>query len=202
MRRFTPDETAEMAEILKNDGVISVPTDTVYGLCARMDSRLAQEHLRDIKHRPRDKAFPIMCRDQAQIEEIATVTDLAKEVISRCMPGPLTVILKKRDHIPAYVNGGMDTLAVRMATSPALERLIEAVGCPLFMTSANLSGEKTCENLDEIEIACPGLDGMMEGAAAFGEASTIADCTGDEIVILRRGPLSLDDLKGEQTNGR
>lgn len=201
MRRFTQNEIAEIAEILKNDGVISVPTDTVYGLCARMDSQAAQEHLRDIKHRPADKAFPVMCRDLAQIEEIAEVSDAARDIIQRLMPGPLTVILKKKPHVPDYVNGGMDTLAIRMATSPALAELIAAVGVPLFMTSANRSGEKTCTGLDEIEHACPGLDGMMEGSTAFGQASTIADCTADEVRILREGPLDLAALKGE-TDGR
>ena len=82
-------------------------------------------------------------------------------------------------------------------TSDALARLIEAVGVPLFMTSANRSGEKTCTDLDEIERACPGLDGMMEGSTAFGKASTIADCTKEEVRILREGPLDLADLKGE-----
>ena len=117
MRRFAQNETAAMAEILKNDGVISVPTDTVYGLCARMDSLAAQEHLRDIKHRPREKAFPIMCRDLEQIRQIAEVSEMAEDIIRRWMPGPLTVILKKKDHVPSYVNGGMDTLAIRMATA-------------------------------------------------------------------------------------
>ena len=191
-----------MAEILKNDGVISVPTDTVYGLCARMDSLAAQEHLRDIKHRPKEKAFPIMCRDLDQIKQIAEVSEMAEDIIRRWMPGPLTVILKKKDHVPAYVNGGMDTLAIRMATSDALAELIRATGCPLFMTSANRSGEKTCENLDEIDLACPDLDGMMEGSTAFGRASTIADCTQEEVRILRAGPLTLEQLKGEDKNGR
>jgi len=197
MRRFAQDEIAEMAEILKNDGVISVPTDTVYGLCARMDSLAAQEHLRDIKHRPADKAFPVMCKDLQQIEEIAEVNPAARDIITRLMPGPLTVVLRKKPDVADYVNGGMETLAIRMATSDALARLIEAVGVPLFMTSANRSGEKTCTDLDEIERACPGLDGMMEGSTAFGKASTIADCTKEEVRILREGPLDLADLKGE-----
>ena len=202
MRRFAQNETAAMAEILKNDGVISVPTDTVYGLCARMDSLAAQEHLRDIKHRPKEKAFPIMCRDLEQIRQIAEVSEMAEDIIRRWMPGPLTVILKKKDHVPSYVNGGMDTLAIRMATSDALAELIRETGCPLFMTSANRSGEKTCTNLDEIELACPDLDGMMEGSTAFGQASTIADCTQEEVRILRPGPLTLEQLKGEDKNGR
>ena len=197
IRRFGIDEIPEMAEILKHDGVISVPTDTVYGLCARMDSLHAQEHLRDIKNRPKDKAFPIMCKDLEQIETIAEVSDRAKKIILRFMPGPLTVILKKKPDVPEWVNGGMDTLAIRMATSKELAELIEQTGSPLYMTSANQSGEKTCTDLDEIEHACPGLDGMMEGNTAFGKASTIADLTGENIAVLREGPLTIEELEGE-----
>ena len=177
MRRFREEETEELAEILNHDGVISVPTDTVFGVCARMDSEAAQEHLRDVKHRPLTKAFPIMCSDEAQIKTVAEVTPLGEKMIRAFMPGPVTLILKKKAEVPAYVNGNMETLAVRMATSEPVKKLIEAVGCPLFMTSANQSGQPVCTSLDEIEHACPDLDGMMEGEPHFGEASTIFDCT-------------------------
>ena len=195
MRRFQQNETAEMAAVLKKDGVISVPTDTVYGVCARMDSEQAEHNLREVKHRPKAKSFPLMCSDLDQIRTVAEVDARAEKIIQAFMPGPLTVILKKKENIPAYVNGGMDTLAIRLAPSEAVKNLIAAVGCPLFMTSANQSGQPTCTSLDEIEEQCPLLDGMMEGDVHFGQASTIVDCTKEELVILRKGPLSLEQLK-------
>lgn len=195
MRRFREEETEELAEILNHDGVISVPTDTVFGVCARMDSEAAQEHLRDVKHRPLTKAFPIMCSDEAQIKTVAEVTPLGEKMIRAFMPGPVTLILKKKAEVPAYVNGNMETLAVRMATSEPVKKLIEAVGCPLFMTSANQSVQPVCTSLDEIEHACPDLDGMMEGEPHFGEASTIIDCTKEEPVILRQGPVTMEQIQ-------
>lgn len=194
MKRYRQDETAAMAEVLKNDGVISVPTDTVYGVCARMDSMQAQENLRDVKHRPLTKAFPVMCADEAQIKTIAEVDERAEKLIRAFLPGPVTLILKKKEEVPAYVNGGMDTLAIRMATSDALHALIDAVGAPVFMTSANQSGEPVCTSLDEIEKSCPTLNGMMEGNVSFGEASTIIDCTSAEVKILRQGPVTMDAI--------
>ena len=98
-----------------------------------MNSREAQEHLRDIKHRPADKAFPVMCADEAQIRTIAEVDARAEKLIRAFLPGPVTLILKKRAEVPAYVNGGMATLAVRMAPEAAVKDLIQAAGCPLFM---------------------------------------------------------------------
>ena len=132
-----------------------------------MDSEKAQENLRDVKHRPLTKAFPVMCADENQIKEIAYVDDRAEKLIRAFMPGPVTFILKKKEEVPAYVNGGMETLAIRMATSDALRELIKAAGAPVFMTSANQSGEPVCTSLDEIEKSCPTLDGMLINEAKF-----------------------------------
>lgn len=201
MKRYTQNQISELAQILKENGVISVPTDTVYGVCARYDSMEAQENLRNVKNRPADKAFPIMCADVNQIRMIAETDERSERLIEAFMPGPATLILRKKESVPAFVNGGMDTLAVRMASSDALKQLILAAGVPLFMTSANQSGHPVCRNLDEIEKECPKLSGMMEGETLFGEASTIIDCTGEEIRILRKGPVTMEDieqvLKGE-----
>lgn len=195
MKRFHDTETDKLAAILRNDGVISVPTDTVYGVCARMNSEKAQENLREVKNRPLTKAFPIMCCDEDQIRTIAEVDERSEKLIRAFMPGPVTLILPEKKDIPAYVNGGMATLAIRMATSDALAELIRKTGSPIFMTSANQSGQPVCKNLDEIEKNCPLLNGMMEGNVSFGEASTIIDCTKDDIVILRQGPVTMDDIR-------
>lgn len=190
MKRYKQNEIDKLAEVLKNDGVISVPTDTVYGLCARMNSKKAHDNLVMVKKRPSDKLLPIMCKDEEQIKTIAIVDERIEKLIQAFMPGPITLVLLKKSEVPEYVNNGKNTLAIRMATSKALEELIRKTGSPIFMSSANRSGEPTCTNLDEIEKACPTIDGMMEGEVSFGEASTIVDCTTDEIKILREGPIT------------
>lgn len=195
MKRYKQSEIDELAEILKRDGVISVPTDTVYGVCARMNSVKAHDKLVIVKKRPETKLFPVMCADEEQIKSIAIVDEKAEKLIRAFMPGPITLILKKNSQIPDYVSNGGTTIAVRMATSKALEDLIRKINSPIFMSSANQSGEPTCTNLDEIEKACPLLDGMMEGSVSFGQASTIIDCTSEEIKILRSGPISMEQIK-------
>lgn len=195
IQRFDENELDKLAEILKNDEVISVPTDTVYGVCARMNSEKAEQKLRDVKNRPATKAFPIMCKDEEQIKSIAYVNEKAEKIIRAFMPGPITIILKKKEEIPAYVNSGMETLAIRMATSDEIRKIIELVDAPLFMTSANQSGEKTCTTLDEIEVACPLIKGMLIGDTKFGKASTIVDITKDDAIILRDGPITLEEIK-------
>ena len=194
MKRYSQNQLNELAEILKNDGVISVPTDTVYGVCARICSKKAHDNLVKAKNRPHGKLFPVMCADENQIKSIAIVNDKAELLIRKFMPGPITLVLPKQPNLPEYVNNGQDTIAIRMATSKPVEELIRKTGCPIFMSSANQSGEPTCTSLDEIEKACPTLDGMMEGEVSFGRGSTIVDCTSDNIKILREGPILLEQI--------
>ena len=89
---------------------------------------------------------------------------------------------------------GKDTIALRMATSETIKKLILELESPIFMTSANQSGEPTCTSLDEIEKMCPKLDGMMEGNVIFSKGSTIIDCSANEIKILREGPITIEQI--------
>ena len=116
------------------------------------------------------------------------------------MPGPLTLVLNKRPEALSYINNSgsreTDEVAVRMIASKFLNKLIEKVGSPLFLTSANKSGMDVCNNLEEIEKEYPTLDGMVIGDVSFGEASTIVDLTGDDIKIQGQGPISDDEIMG------
>lgn len=194
MKRFKQSETSELAEILKNDGVISVPTDTVYGVCSRICSKKAHDNLVKTKNRPYNKLFPVMCADEEQIKSTALVNEKAELLIRKFMPGPITLVLPKQPNLSEYINNGGPTIAIRMATSKPVEDLIKKTGSPIFMSSANQSGEPACTSLDEIEKACPTLGGMMEGEVSFGKGSTIVDCTSDTIKVLREGPISLEQI--------
>ena len=200
MKRYKESELDQLAEILKKDGVISVPTDTVYGVCARMNSQRAKENLVKVKNRPETKPFPVMCANEEQIKQIAIVGKREEKLIREFMPGPITLILKKIPGLPEYINNGKDTIAIRMATSKALEELIIKTGSPLFMSSANQSGKQTARNLDEIEEVCPTLEAMMEGEVSFGKGSTIVDCTNEQIKIVREGPISVEQIIEKRHN--
>ena len=198
MKRYNQSEIEEVATVLKNDGVISVPTDTVYGICARINSSKAYLKLVSVKNRPSTKSFPVMCSDIDQIKSIATLDENAIKLIKAFMPGPLTLVLNKIPNAFSYINNAgtreTDELAIRMAPTPFLKELIKEVGSPLFLTSANKSGDDVCKSLDEIEIECPTLDGMVLGDVSFGEASTIVDLTGNDIKIQRHGPIKEEQI--------
>lgn len=192
IKRYSCNEINEVICVLENDGVVSVPTDTVFGLCARISSSIAYDKLVRVKNRPLEKSFPIMCANVEQILSVAVPTDVSRKLIDSFMPGPITLVLKKKNGVADYITNGKDTIAIRMATSKVLEDILLSVG-PVFMTSANQSGEPACTNLDEIEDCCPLIDGMLEGDVVFSCSSTIVDCT-NGVKILRTGPISLDDI--------
>lgn len=204
MKRYKQSEIKAIANILKEDGVISVPTDTVYGICAKINSSKAYDRLVNIKNRPANKSFPVVCSDIEQIKSVAIVDKRSEKLIKAFMPGPITLVLNKRPEAFSYINNaGMretDELAVRMAPSKFLEELIKEVGSPLFLTSANKSGETVCKNLEEIEKVCPTLDGIVEGEVLFGEASTIIDCRSSDIKFQRQGPISKEQIMEVITN--
>lgn len=135
-----------------------------------------------------------MCADEEQIKSTALVNEKAELLIRKFMPGPITLVLPKQPNLSEYINNGGPTIAIRMATSKPVEDLIKKTGSPIFMSSANQSGEPACTSLDEIEKACPTLGGMREGEVSFGKGSTIVDCTSDTIKILREGPISLEQI--------
>ena len=192
---YNENEIDELVYILKNDGVISVPTDTVYGLCGKIGSKKAYEKLLEIKERPINKAFPIMCADEKQVRKIGIVDKNVEKLISKFMPGPITLILERNENLDDYITNGKDTIAVRIATTKALVELIRKVGTPIFMTSANKSGEPECKNIAEIEKLSPLLDGILYGKYSFGKASTIVDCRFGEIKIIRKGPISEKEIR-------
>ncbi len=198
MKRFSNDDVKEIANIIKNDGIISVPTDTVYGLCTRIKSEVAYNKLAQIKHRPSQKSFPIMCNNISQIKEIAVVNENAEKIIKHFMPGPITIILLKKSEVENTINNAglreTNEVAFRLAPNQFLHDLIKEVGVPIFMTSANISNEPVCVSPDEIEEKLQGLDGIVEGDTFYNKSSTMVDCTSTTIKIQREGPISLEDI--------
>lgn len=195
IKKYKSNEIEKLVEILKNEGVIAVPTDTVYGLCASANSPKVIKKLELVKERLPNKSFPIMCGDTKQIKEIGIVTEKIEKLINTFMPGPITLILKKSERIPNFINKGSSEIGVRMATTEELQKVIELLGVPVFMTSANKSGENPCETIEEIEKKLPGIDAILEGAISFGQASTIVDCTSEDFKILREGPIKLEEIE-------
>lgn len=185
----------EASEVVKQGGLIAFATDTVYGLACRYDDQVAQEKLKHAKARPEEKSLPLVVGSLKQCEEIAIVTNREKKIIEKWLPGAITLILKKKSSVPDWVTNGKDTLAIRMIDVEGINEMIQDIGVPLFLTSANLSGEPVCQDANEVnERLGNKIDIILDGKHRDGLASTILDCTQDELVVLRQGPIQIEDI--------
>jgi len=183
-------------EILRAGGMVAFPTDTVYGLGCLAFDQAAIESIYIAKDRPLEKAIPILIADVEDLDKIAdAIPELARRLAFRFWPGPLTLVLPKRADLPAAVSA-TDTVGVRVPDNNVARTLLRAAG-PIAVTSANLSGRESPRTVNEVAAQLGGrvpliLDG---GETRGGIPSTVVDVSGAEPVILREGPITLEQIK-------
>lgn len=195
MKHYDNRDLNEAADDLMNHRILLLPTDTVYGTGVIYGDLQDLEAIRNIKHRPETKPIPFMVNSITMLKEIADPDERSLSIAEKFLPGPLTLILPRKQSVnPAFTNG-MDTIAVRIPDEPVLLELIEKIGKPLLVSSANVSGEPAALSAEEAEKALPNAWGVLEGVCANRLASTILDCTSENLRVLRAGPLSLEEIK-------
>ena len=192
----TKKDSAQIVEILNRGGVVAFPTDTVYGLAVRYDLKEAILKMKEAKQRPETKPFPMMVSSKAQIERVAVTDARSQKLIDQWMPGALTLVFKKRPEIDELVTNGFPTIGIRMPDDDFVLEIINRVGVPLLVPSANLSGQPSCTTSEEVLKQLDGrIDAVVLGESGASTASTVCDTTGDELKILRQGPIKLEDLE-------
>ena len=195
-QRLTKKDSAQIVEILNRGGVVAFPTDTVYGLAVRYDLKEAILMMKEAKQRPETKPFPMMVSSKAQIERVAVTDARSQKLIDQWMPGALTLVFKKRPEIDELVTNGFPTIGIRMPDDDFVLEIINRVGVPLLVPSANLSGQPSCTTSEEVLKQLDGrIDAVVLGESGASTASTVCDTTGDELKILRQGPIKLEDLE-------
>lgn len=195
-QRLTKKDSAQIVEILNRGGVVAFPTDTVYGLAVRYDLKEAILKMKEAKQRPETKPFPMMVSSKAQIERVAVTDARSQKLIDQWMPGALTLVFKKRPEIDELVTNGFPTIGIRMPDDDFVLEIINRVGVPLLVPSANLSGQPSCTTSEEVLKQLDGrIDAVVLGESGASTASTVCDTTGDKLKILRQGPIKLEDLE-------
>ncbi len=188
-------ETA--AEILRNGGIVAIPTETVYGLAADAFDSEAVKKIFEAKGRPQDNPLIVHISAFEQIYSIAReVPEEAKALAEAFWPGPLTIILPKKAEIPSETSGGLDTVAVRMP-SHEIAREIIARSCPLAAPSANISGFPSPTGFDHVEADMMGrADAICNGGDCdVGVESTVITLATEIPVLLRPGGVTLEQLE-------
>ena len=182
----------EPAQIIKNGGLVIFPTETVYGIGANGLDKNAIKKIYEAKQRPLNKPISLLVSNIDMIESVAKdITDIEYAIIKKFFPGPLTIILKKKETIPDIL-----TIGIRMPANDIALNLINYAGVPLATPSANISGKPSGTNLKDI---IKDFDGNVDcfiddGPSKIGLASTIVKVVDGVPHILRQGSISIDEI--------
>ena len=187
----------EAVKLLKTGGVVVFPTDTLYGLGADVFSVSALERVFSIKGRPLGLALPVLVNCWEQVKLVARFTEVGAKLAERFWPGPLTLVLPKRDHLPGLVTGGKNTVAVRMPDHRVPLALSRDLGGPITGTSANLSGAPDLLTLETLQAQLgEQVDYIIRtGPVPNGTASTVVDVTEETPRLVRSGAISLESIR-------
>ena len=198
---ISDDKWTELAGELKKGSLIIYPTDTVYGLASIVTNEQSINNIYLAKSRSFTSPLIALLNSVDKVEEVAYVPDKNRELLKKLAkafwPGALTVILKKKKHIPSIMVSGGDTIGVRIPNLDLAIKIIELAGGILATTSANISGEATPKSYDELSEAIKSkVDILIDsGECKLGEASTIIDLTSDVPKILRKGAISIEEIE-------
>ena len=185
--------------VLERGGLVAFPTETVYGLGADAANPHAVGRVYEVKGRPAHHPLIVHVAGTADLARFTdAVPACALRLTEALWPGPLTVVVRRADHVPAVVAGGKPTLALRAPAHPLAQALLEAFGGGIAAPSANRFGRvspTTAADVradlgDDVDLV---LDG---GPCRIGVESTIVDCTGDQVVVLRPGGVPVEVLEG------
>ena len=196
--QIAPDREIERAaRLIRDGGVVAIPTDTLYGLAADAFNAEAIERVFAIKERPEGLALPVLLADLEQLSVVAReLPEAASALAQEYWPGPLTLIVRKVPGLPTRLTAGHDTVAARVPAHPVPRELARRLGRPITGTSANISGVPDPSTLDELRrqvgrrVDCV----IKAGPAPAGTASTIVDLTSDVPQLIREGAIPFAEI--------
>lgn len=196
----TNEDFKKAAEILKNGGLVGIPTETVYGLAADALNGQAVSKIFKAKGRPSDNPLIVHISDFEDIKKYNLVKEIpekAKALAEAFWPGPLTIIMKKSDIIPLEVSAGLDTVAIRLPSHSTAREIIRYADTPLAAPSANLSGSPSPTTAAHVMNDLNGkIEAVVDGGdCEVGLESTVITLVGDLPKVLRPGGITFAQLK-------
>ena len=188
---------ADAARIIRDGGVVVFPTTTLYGLGADAFNAEAVNRIFHLKQRPVNKAILVLIKDKDELGRLAAdVSPAATAIMEKFWPGKVTLVFQAKDGVSANLTAGTGKIGIRLPKLNIASQLVQAAGCPITGTSANLSGSAGCfqvEDLDEKIVA--GVDLILDaGPLRGGAGSTVVDVTGETPLILRQSELPPEDI--------
>ncbi len=183
-----------IVNVLKNNGVVLLPTDTIYGLMCDATNIEAVDKIYRMKNRDYSKPMLILVSNIDMLNKYCKVeNDTEKMLIDKYFPGEMTIILKRKEDIPLLVTSGKDTIGVRIPNNKELLSIISKLDRPLVSTSANISNSINITSIDLLdERIKKEADYIYDGGVVNNNASTVVKVDDNKVVILREGNLSQD----------
>jgi len=197
-KKIDSNELKECSNIIKSGGIVVFPTETVYGIGTNAFIEESIKKIYEIKKRPLEKICSILIANKKDIIKYANIcNDVEKKIINNFMPGPITIILQKKEGVLEYVTGNKETIGIRIPQNEIILEILKEVNIPILAPSANISGETSGTNINEImEKFKDKVDIYINGGKCkFEESSTIVQVINNEPVILREGKIKLEDIK-------
>lgn len=191
------EEIKKAADVLKNGGLVGIPTETVYGLGANALDEEAVKSVFVAKGRPQDNPLIVHISDFDEIYDLVEeVPESAKKLAEKYWPGPMTIILKKSEKIPDVVSAGLDTVAIRLPEHEIARAIIRQAGVPIAAPSANVSGSPSPTSAKNVFEDMNGkipliVDG---GECTVGVESTVVTLVKDKPKILRPGGITPEEI--------
>lgn len=188
------------AEILKNDGLVALPTETVYGLGANALSENAVKKIFVAKGRPSDNPLILHISEVNEIYDLITsFPEKAKILTKKFWPGPLTVILPKSKYVSKATSGGLKTVAIRLPSHPTMRKVIKYLGFPVAAPSANISGKPSPTKFSHVLKDMNGkIDAIFDGGGCqIGLESTVISFVDKSPRLLRPGKVTVEQIEGE-----
>ncbi len=176
------------ADVLRNDGVIVYPTDTVYGLGCDITNKHAVERIVRIKGRDPKKPMSFVCADLTHISRYARVSNFAYRILKRFLPGPYTFVLEASREVPRLLLTKQKTVGIRIPDHPVCLGLVKELGNPILSTSANPSGADPLNRPEEIQrVLGSQVDLILECGVLPRVPSTVVSLVGERVRVLREG---------------
>ena len=195
--KINEDELKIVTQALNEGKLIVFPTETVYGIAGNGLTLSVVNNLYQAKKRDYSKPFSLMLSDINKIKDIAYVSADEEKIINKFMPGPITLILKKKDCISNLVTANSDTVGVRIPNHEIALSILKSVDYPLATSSANISGSVNNSNIEDIINDLENyVDIFIKGNISSNLlASTVVEIKNNEVNILRNGIISKENIE-------
>lgn len=187
-----PRDLKKVVDILNNNGVVIIPTDTIYAMACKLSSKKAIERMIKISGKKSEKInFSLICSDLSNISEFTSPIDKSIfRMMKNNLPGAFTFILKANNQVAKLFSSNKKTIGIRVPDNAIAQTIVAELGCPLVVTTIHAADviEEYMTDPEEIHDKFENeIDCVIDGGTGGNIPSTIIDCSGDEIEIVRQG---------------